>query len=55
MDPIEVRVSAPATIANLGPGYDIVGLALDRPRDRLKARLFKGGADSLVVSGVGGG
>ncbi|MGC8937252.1 MAG: homoserine kinase, partial [Candidatus Methanomethylicaceae archaeon] len=28
-----VRVTAPATIANLGPGYDVIGLALDEPRD----------------------
>jgi homoserine kinase len=54
MDPIEVMVSAPASVANLGPGYDIVGLALDRPRDLLKVKLSKGGRDSLVVSGVGG-
>jgi homoserine kinase len=54
MDPMEVKVSAPATIANLGPGYDIVGLALDRPRDVLKAKLSKVGRDSLVVSGIGG-
>jgi homoserine kinase len=48
----EVTVSAPATIANLGPGYDLVGLALDRPRDRLRARLANAGGDKIVVSGV---
>lgn len=54
MGPMEVRVSAPATVANLGPGYDVVGLALDRPRDVLEVRLSESGRDSLVVSGVGG-
>lgn len=53
MDPLEVKVSAPATVANLGPGYDVVGLALDRPRDVLKLRLLKGGTDSLTISGEG--
>lgn len=51
---MEVRVSAPATVANLGPGYDVVGLALDRPRDVLMVRLLESGRDSLVVTGVGG-
>jgi homoserine kinase len=54
MDPLEVMVSAPATVANLGPGYDIVGLALDGPRDTLKLRLARSGKDCLAVSGVGG-
>jgi homoserine kinase len=54
MGPLEVTVSAPATVANLGPGYDVVGLALDSPRDVLKLKLTKRGRNSLVVSGVGG-
>ena len=54
MDPLEVTVSAPATVANLGPGYDIVGLALDRPKDVLRMKLVKAGKDGLVVTGVGG-
>src|SRR5437867_1450521 len=32
-----VTVFAPATIANVGPGYDVIGLALARPGDRLTA------------------
>ncbi len=54
MDPLEVTVSAPATVANLGPGYDVVGLALERPRDILRLKLSGSGKDSLTVSGVGG-
>jgi homoserine kinase len=54
MAPSEVKVSAPATVANLGPGYDIVGLALDRPRDVLMVKLSNSGRESLVITGVGG-
>lgn len=34
-----VRVSAPATIANFGPGFDTFGLALESPRDIVELRL----------------
>ena len=34
----EVRVFAPATVANLGPGYDVLGLALAHPGDQVEAR-----------------
>jgi homoserine kinase len=44
-----VVVSVPATSANLGPGYDSLGLALDL-RDRLEAEIL---TDGLVVE-VGG-
>jgi homoserine kinase len=33
-----VRAFAPATVANLGPGFDILGLALARPGDVVVAR-----------------
>lgn len=48
-----VRVSVPATTANLGPGFDSLGLALDL-RDRLEAEVLD---DGLVVevSGEGAG
>lgn len=45
-----VRVSVPATSANLGPGFDSLGLALDL-RDRLTARV----ADELSISVTGQG
>lgn len=32
-----VRVFAPATLSNLGPGFDVLGLALERPGDRVDA------------------
>lgn len=39
MTPREVTASAPATVANLGPGFDLLGLAMPEPRDRVTARL----------------
>lgn len=38
----EVRVFAPATVANLGLGFDILGLALREPGDTVVARLVSG-------------
>jgi homoserine kinase len=49
----EITVSAPATIANLGPGYDLMGMALDRPRDILRVELQAGGVDAITVRGLG--
>lgn len=46
-----VRVSVPATSANLGPGFDSLGLALDL-RDRLEGELLGAG---LVVEVRGAG
>jgi homoserine kinase len=40
--PGDVRVSVPATSANLGPGFDSLGLALDH-RDRVRARVAHAG------------
>ncbi|MBU2696791.1 homoserine kinase [Pimelobacter sp. 30-1] len=46
-----VRVRVPATSANLGPGFDTLGLALDL-RDELEAEVL---ADGLVVEVTGHG
>lgn len=46
-----VRVTVPATSANLGPGFDCLGLALDL-RDRLEAQVLP---DDLVVEVEGAG
>ena len=35
----EVRVFAPATVANVAVGFDILGFAIDRPGDEIVARL----------------
>jgi len=34
----ETRAWAPATVANLGPGFDVLGLALERPGATVRAR-----------------
>ena len=36
--PAEITAFAPATVANLGPGLDVLGLALAAPGDRVTAR-----------------
>jgi homoserine kinase len=48
-----VRVTAPATSANLGPGYDSLGLALDL-RDSLEAEVTERGL-VVEVEGAGAG
>ncbi len=35
--PERVRVHAPATLSNLGPGFDVLGLALNEPGDYVEA------------------
>lgn len=47
-----VRVRVPATSANLGPGYDTLGLALGL-HDDVEARVTPGPSLSLSVSGEG--
>src|SRR3712207_6714335 len=37
--PGRLRVFAPATVANLGPGFDVLGLALPSPGDIVEAEL----------------
>lgn len=48
-----VRVRVPATSANLGPGFDALGLALGR-YDEVTARVTAGGV-SVAVTGEGAG
>jgi homoserine kinase len=50
-----IRVFAPATVANLGPGFDVLGLALSRPGDELEAELTEHpGVEIAAVTGDGG-
>lgn len=44
---MKVTVEAPASSANLGPGFDVFALAFDRPRDRVA--LSSEGAEQLSV------
>ena len=53
--PSRVRVFAPATVANLGPGFDVLGLALERPGDLLEAELTtRSGVEIVEITGDGG-
>ena len=36
-----VTVTAPATVANVGAGYDVFGFAVDSPVDTVHARLLE--------------
>jgi homoserine kinase len=50
-----LRVFAPATVANLGPGFDVLGLALSAPGDFLDAELSeKPGVEIAEITGDGG-
>jgi len=50
-----LRVFAPATIANLGPGFDVLGLALSRPGDVVDGELSdKPGVEIVEITGDGG-
>jgi homoserine kinase len=52
-----VRVFAPASIANLGPGFDCLGVALDGPGDTVAVRRSDGapGVTITAITGEAGG
>ena len=50
--PLEVTAFAPATVANLGPGLDVLGLALASPGDRVTAR--RTGGSGVTIDGITG-
>ncbi|PID58558.1 homoserine kinase [candidate division KSB3 bacterium] len=45
-----IRVFAPATVANVGPGFDILGLAISRPGDVVEVR--KSEKQGVRISGI---
>jgi homoserine kinase len=50
-----LRIFAPATIANLGPGFDVLGLALSAPGDVVEAELSdRPGVEIVEVTGDDG-
>ena len=50
-----LRVFAPATVANLGPGFDVLGLALSTPGDVVEAELCDTqGIEIVSITGDGG-
>lgn len=49
-----VVVSSPATVANLGPGFDVFGLALSHPADIVEGRISREpGVRVLEITGAG--
>jgi homoserine kinase len=53
--PLMVRAFAPASIANLGPGFDVLGMAVEGRGDRVTARLVdKGPLRIRAIRGDGG-
>lgn len=50
-----IRVSAPASIGNLGVGFDVLGACLDTPRDEVIARISENaGVRIATIRGDGG-
>jgi homoserine kinase len=50
-----LRIFAPATIANLGPGFDVLGLALSAPGDVVEAELSdRPGVEIVEITGDNG-
>lgn len=50
-----IQIFAPATVANLGPGFDVLGLALGSPGDLLEAELTDApGVEVVEISGDDG-
>lgn len=50
-----VRVFAPATVSNVGPGFDVLGFALHRPGDIVEAEWSdRPGVELATVTGDGG-
>ena len=51
---LKVTVEAPASCANLGPGFDVFALAFDRPRDRITLRSESAEKLSVFIEHAGG-
>jgi homoserine kinase len=49
-----IKVFAPASIANLGPGFDALGVALEGLGDTVEARRTEGGPRGVVISALTG-
>jgi homoserine kinase len=45
-----VTIFSPATIANVGPGFDILGFAIDEPGDRIRVSIVQGKVHRLINS-----
>jgi homoserine kinase len=48
----KIAVIAPATLSNMGPGFDVFGIALREPYDIIEAK--KTEEEGVVIEGVEG-
>ncbi|MCL2891059.1 MAG: homoserine kinase [Methanomassiliicoccaceae archaeon] len=48
-----VRIAAPATTSNIGPGFDTFGLAMSKPCDIIEGRKTDSGIKILEITGPG--
>ena len=48
-----VRIAAPATTSNIGPGFDTFGLAMSEPCDIIEGRKIDSGIEILEITGPG--
>src|SRR5512136_243232 len=51
MSPSQITVIAPATTANIGPGFDVFGLALKTPHDKVTLTVIPKGI-KIIVTGL---
>ena len=51
---MDVRVFAPATVSNIGPGFDVLGLALDTLGDTVTARLRSETPNGISIAAIRG-
>lgn len=49
-----VRAFAPATVANIGPGFDVLGVAVEGLGDVVEARLIEGPPGTVVIEHIEG-
>src|SRR3972149_5959896 len=49
-----IRVFAPATIGNIGPGFDVLGLAITALGDSVEARKTRNGVRIAAITGLNG-
>ena len=51
---ISATAFAPATVSNVGCGFDVLGFALERPGDEVTARFLSGSAHGVLIESIEG-
>lgn len=51
---ISATAFAPATVSNVGCGFDVLGFALDHPGDEVTARFLSGSAHGILIESIEG-